>query len=137
MLMEEMEDPPRPGDLCRVRYTGYESDGGPAPEKVGEGTYLTTKFWGGGRYQRVFRFEWGEEAIYDDHEVFECEVLRRNPTENELLERFSAACMNGGRADAEFRALWAKRAEEFEAEGKVEAAESARGWAERGRPWKG
>jgi hypothetical protein len=81
VLLEEMEDPPSKGDRCRVRYTGYDPTGRSGlPVREGVGEYLGMRPWDGSRWQQGFRFEGGEEVwIYDDHDVFECEVLERSP----------------------------------------------------------
>jgi predicted amidohydrolase len=77
MLMEEMPVQPVEGDYCRVKYSGYTPNGRhDVPAKEGVGEYKKTHFWGGDRYQRVFHFRWGAESIYDDHDVFECEIIR-------------------------------------------------------------
>lgn len=77
MLMESMEKQPEKGDICLVKYSGYDSTGlRGLPVKEGVGEYIETRFWGGGRYQRVFLFAWGKESIYDDHDCFELTVLR-------------------------------------------------------------
>lgn len=79
MLMENMLHQPRKGDICYITYTGYDnsSDEDFIPIKEGYGEFLGSKFWGGGRYQRGFKFSWGEEWIYDDHAVFECIIVQR------------------------------------------------------------
>jgi hypothetical protein len=65
-------------------------------------------------------------------------ALPKVPDEPGLIAFIEAAkpgvSMTG--ADAEFRAMWATRAEELAREGNIEGARSAREWADRGRPHK-
>ena len=106
MLMETMSPRPQPGDICRIRYTGYhpngddrDDSGHKLPPKEGVGEYIRTDAWGGGRWQRVFQFSWGEEAIYDDHEIFECKIIRcpQHPEMKAGLVGDYVACRQCGR----------------------------------------
>jgi len=65
-------------------------------------------------------------------------VLPKVPDEPGLVAFIGAAKPGASAtdADAEFRAMWAARAEEQAREGNLEGARNAREWAERGRPHK-
>lgn len=52
------------------------------------------------------------------------------------LEGFIKACEEKRDGDAEFRSMWSARADHFASIGEIEAAATARSWAERGRPKK-
>lgn len=74
MLYEEMEHPPKKGDVCRVTYSVELNE--PTPTKTFVGKFVRLWPGGGGRWEQEYLVDGKSIRLMDDREVFECEVLQ-------------------------------------------------------------